>query len=87
MNQCERIIELLKGGEWVSNITIHETTGIYRYPSRIHDINMNQDKYGCRIETKRGNPPFYYYRLVKLSPSVNEYKADDKGQGLLFKEG
>ena len=77
MNQCERILELLKGRDWVSNIKIHETTGIYRYPSRVWDINQNPDKYGYRIESKYGKKSIYYYRAVKIS----NWTVSRKGEG------
>ena len=78
MNQCERILELLKGRDWVSNIEIHETTGIYRYPSRVWDINQNPDKYGYYIESKYGKKSIYYYRAVKISE--RRFYAEKNGQ-------
>ena len=59
MNQKEKLLNLLKDGEWHSNIEVLNDLHIWRVSARI--FNLRED--GYQIETKNGKGSYYYYRL------------------------
>lgn len=68
--QKERLHELLKDGDWHSNIEILNNLHIWRVSARIHDLRT---KDRVSIETKRGEGSYYYYRLKPPAGQLTIY--------------